>query len=128
MTKDANDTSKGRQLEARLERLEKLFCGLAESGTIGNTLGQGLEAIGKVSDRLDLIATQLAPLRRLEGSAVVLDEQQQQVLARLVAALDRSNFTNVRSLPVKESPVPFIGDIQERREIVEYLPDRSTST
>jgi hypothetical protein len=76
--------SDGSKLEARVTVLEELFIRLAQAGATESILGHGFEC---VSERLDNIANQLAPLRALGPEVPKLTADQTGRLQKLVDAL-----------------------------------------
>ena len=71
-------------LEARIAVLEELFVRLAQTGATESILGNGL---GGITDSLDKIAEQLAPLRALGPDVPNLSVDQQLRIQHLKAAL-----------------------------------------
>lgn len=95
-------SSTDQKLEARLALLEELFVRFAQTGTVENTLGQGLDAVsghlGTLGERLENIAAELAPLRRLSGPSSPLDARARADLDAILAAHARAEFKNVSAL------------------------------
>ena len=78
-------------LEARVAVLEELFIRLAQAGATESILGNGFESVSArlktVSDRLEDIAHQVAPLRSLEPQQPDWRPDQKQLMENLVKAL-----------------------------------------
>lgn len=78
-------------LEARVAVLEELFIRLAQAGATESILGNGFESVSArlktVSDRLEDIAHQVAPLRNLEPGPPDWRPDQKQLMDNLVKAL-----------------------------------------
>ena len=78
-------------LEARLAVLEELFVRLAQTGATENILGHGFESLSEhlktVSDRLQDIAHQVAPLRTLGPDPPDWRPEQKTIMENLYKAL-----------------------------------------
>ena len=72
------------KLEARISVLEELFVRLAQTGATESILGHGF---GGITESLDKIAEQLAPLRALTPQVHELSPDQAHRLDNLLAAL-----------------------------------------
>lgn len=72
------------KLEARIAVLEELFVRLAQTGATESILGNGL---GGITDSLDKIAEQLAPLRALGQEVPQLSDEQERRMKNMLAAL-----------------------------------------
>ena len=87
----APSNSDGSKLEARVAVLEELFIRLAQAGATESILGHGFESVSArlktVSDRLEDIAHQVAPLRSLEPEPPDWRPEQKQLMDNLVKAL-----------------------------------------
>lgn len=126
-------SSTDQKLEARLALLEELFVRFAQTGTVEHTLGQGLDAVSghlcTLGDRLESIAAELAPLRRLSGPPSPLDGRAKAGLAALLAAHARPEFRNVSALTSNDGGPRFISVPAPMGEASQYRPDqRSTAS
>lgn len=97
----------GSTLESRIAVLEELFVRLAQAGATESILGCGFEQVSAglktVSDRLQDIAVQVAPLRNLAPVEPPLRPEQRAVMANLYKAL-------VPPVPVEDKKKPPTGE------------------
>lgn len=115
MSQNRKSTTHEHNLEARIAMLEELFVRFAQTGAVEHMLGQGFELVSghlcTVSDRLELIAAELEPLRKLNGTPINMTDEQQAILDNLRAAHARPTFRGLNALTVEDVSVRFIGDL-----------------
>ena len=107
MSKEQSDSDSSK-LEARVVVLEELFIRLAQAGATESILGHGFESVSDrlktVSDRLEDIAYQVAPLRSLGPQPPDWRPEQKTMMNNLYNAL-------VPPKPGDEKRVPQAGDV-----------------
>lgn len=79
-----HSSSDAKMLEARVDVLEKLCLRLSQAGAVESILGCGFE---RISERLEDIASQLAPLRALGPEVPQLTPDQENRKRNLLNAL-----------------------------------------
>jgi hypothetical protein len=90
------ESSSRSKLEGRICVLEELFVRLAQTGATESILGNGL---GGITDSLEKIAEQLAPLRALGFDEPKLTAEQERRMKNLFAALVSPDPNSKPALP-----------------------------
>jgi hypothetical protein len=87
------------ELRSDISELRRYVGQVAEMSTTANVLENGFE----------VLSTQLAPLRDLAPTRVLLSDNQNLRLRNLRQALQRPDWTSVGTLSPRDRGVPFIG-------------------
>lgn len=122
MATDKHSGASGPALEARIAVLEELFVRLAQAGATECILENGFKTI---SDRLQGIADQMAPLRSLGPGVPTVSSEQDKRIRKLETALispQRSVLQGAREVEKSDEPNEQPSEKPEEKKYLRSAP------